>query len=93
MVYTDEHLALRQSLSKFIANEINPHVDEWERAGAFPAHDVFRKLGEQSLLGINKPVEFGGLGLPYSYQAAFVEGLGEIRCGSIPMAWRPSGWR
>lgn len=86
MVYTDEHLALRQSLSKFIANEINPYVDEWERAGAFPAHDVFRKLGEQSLLGINKPVEFGGLGLPYSYQAAFVEGLGEIRCGSIPMA-------
>jgi citronellyl-CoA dehydrogenase len=86
MIYTDEHVALRHSLSKFIASEVNPHVDEWEKAGAFPAHEIFRKLGDQSLLGINKDVEFGGLGLPYSYQAAFVEGLGEITCGAVPMA-------
>ena len=86
MPYTNDHLELQRSLSKFIATEVNPHVDDWERAGAFPAHELFRKLGEQSLLGINKPVEFGGLGLPYSYQAAFVEGLGEVHCGAVPMA-------
>jgi citronellyl-CoA dehydrogenase len=86
MIYSDEHLALQASLSKFIANEINPHVDGWEREGMFPAHDVFKKLGKQSLLGINKPVEFGGLGLDYSYEAAFCETLGDIECGSIPMA-------
>jgi citronellyl-CoA dehydrogenase len=86
MVYTDEHLALQDSFSRLIANEINPHVEEWERAGAFPAHEVFAKLGKQSLLGINKPPEFGGLGLDYSFQAAFVETLGEITCGSLPMA-------
>ena len=85
-MYSDEHLALQSSFSKFIANEINPHVDGWERAGAFPAHEVFAKLGKQSLLGINKPVEFGGLGLDYSYEAAFCETLGEIDCGALPMA-------
>jgi citronellyl-CoA dehydrogenase len=86
MLYTEEHLSLQATLSKFIASEINPHVDEWERDGGFPAHEIFRKLGALSLLGINKPVEYGGLGLPYSYQAAFVEGLGEIGCGAVPMA-------
>jgi citronellyl-CoA dehydrogenase len=86
MLYTEEHLALQATLSKFITSEINPHVDEWERDGGFPAHEIFRKLGDLSLLGINKPVEYGGLGLPYSYQAAFVEGLGEIGCGAVPMA-------
>ncbi len=85
-MYTDEHRALQASLSKFIANEINPHVDQWEREGLFPAHEVFAKLGKQGMLGIHKPVEFGGLGLDYSFEAAFNETLGEIECGSLPMA-------
>ncbi|MFA6312207.1 MAG: acyl-CoA dehydrogenase family protein, partial [Sterolibacterium sp.] len=37
-------------------------------------------------LGINKPQEYGGMGLDYSYQLAFVEALGHIRCGGVPMA-------
>jgi citronellyl-CoA dehydrogenase len=86
MIYGPEHLELQASLSRLIASDINPHVEEWEAAGAFPAHEVFRKLGKQSLLGINKPVEFGGLGLDYSYATAFHEALGEIRCGGVPMA-------
>jgi citronellyl-CoA dehydrogenase len=86
MIYGPEHLELQASLSRLIATDINPYVDEWEAAGAFPAHEVFRKLGKQSLLGINKPVEFGGLGLDYTYATAYHEALGEIRCGAIPMA-------
>ena len=36
--------------------EINPYVDEWEAAGEFPAHQVFKKLGEVGVFGVNKPV-------------------------------------
>ena len=86
MIYEPEHYELQASLSRLIQSDINPYVEEWEAAGAFPAHEVFRKLGKQSLLGINKPVEFGGLGLDYSYATAFHEALGEIRCGGVPMA-------
>jgi citronellyl-CoA dehydrogenase len=86
MIYGPEHLELQASLSRLIATEINPYVDQWEAAGAFPAHEVFRKLGKQSLLGINKPVEFGGLGLDYTFATAYHETLGEVRCGAIPMA-------
>jgi citronellyl-CoA dehydrogenase len=86
MIFSDEHLQLQQSFSKFIAREVNPHVAEWEAAGMFPAHELFRQLGKQSLLGINKATAFGGLGLDYTFQAAFCETLGEIECGSLPMA-------
>ncbi len=86
MLYTPEHQKLRQTVRRFIEQEINPHVDAWEEAEIFPAHDVFRKLGELGLLGINKPVEYGGMGLDYSYSVAFAEELGRCNCGGVPMA-------
>ena len=86
MQFTEEHESIRRNLKKLIDAEINPHVDEWEKAGIFPAHDVFRKLGEQGYLGINKPTKYGGLGLDYSYQLAFLETLGHIRAGGVIMA-------
>ena len=84
--YTPEHLALQDTLKKFIDAEINPHVDEWEKAEIFPAHEVFRKMGKLGLLGVHKPLEYGGMGLDSSYAAAMAEGLSHIRCGAIPMA-------
>ena len=86
MEFTEEHESIRRNLKKLIEAEINPHVDEWEKAGIFPAHDVFRKLGEQGYLGISKPAKYGGLGLDYSYQLAFLETLGHIRAGGVIMA-------
>ena len=46
MQFTEEHESIRRNLKKLIEAEINPHVEEWEKAGIFPAHDVFKKLGE-----------------------------------------------
>ena len=86
MFYQQEHLELQRSLKKFIDSEINPYVDEWEAAEIFPAHALFKKMGDAGFLGINKPKEFGGMGLDYSYQLAFAEALGHIDCGGVPMA-------
>ena len=47
---------------------------------------MFKKLGDAGLLGINKPVEYGGLGLNYKYQLAMNEELGHVDCGAIPMS-------
>ena len=85
MDFTEEHEAIRRNVRQFIDAEINPHVDEWEAAGIFPAHDLFRKMGRQGYLGINKQAKYGGLGLDYSYQLAFIESLGHITCGGVPM--------
>jgi citronellyl-CoA dehydrogenase len=85
-IYTEDHIALQDSLKKFCEAEINPFVDEWEKAEIFPAKELFRKMGRLGFLGVNKPVEFGGQGLDYSFAAAFAEGLSAIRCGGVPMA-------
>jgi citronellyl-CoA dehydrogenase len=86
MEYSHEHLELQRNLKRFIDTDINPFVDEWEAAEIFPAKEVFRKLGALGMLGVSKPVEFGGLGLDYSYSMAMAEALGHIRCGGVPMA-------
>ena len=86
MLFTPEHDKLRQTVRRFVEQEINPHVDEWEEAEIFPAHALFKKMGALGLLGINKPAEFGGLGLDYSYSVAFAEELGRCNCGGVPMA-------
>ena len=85
-IYGEDHLALQDSLKKFIDAEINPFIDEWEKAEIFPAKELFRKMGRLGFLGVHKPVEFGGQGLDYSYAAAFAEALTHIRCGGVPMA-------
>jgi citronellyl-CoA dehydrogenase len=86
MIYGPEHFELMRSLSKFIEQEINPFVDEWESDGQFPAHELFKKLGNQGFLGVCKPEKFGGMGLDYSYSLAISETLGRINCGAVPMA-------
>lgn len=86
MQFTHEHREVQKSLKRLIDQEINPHVDEWEEAGIFPAHEVFKKLGSLGLLGLTKPEAYGGAGLDYSYSLAMAETLGHIHCGGVPMA-------
>ena len=86
MHYTHEHLEIQNTLKRFIDAEINPQVDAWEAGEMFPAHEVFKKLGQLGLLGLTKPEAYGGAGLDYSYALAMAEALGHIDCGAIPMA-------
>src|SRR4051794_4240411 len=60
MFLTHEHEEIRSIIRRWIAKEVNPYVDEWEAAEIFPAHQVFRQMGELGLLGLNKPVDSGG---------------------------------
>ena len=86
MQFTHEHRQIQSTLKRFIDDVINPHVDEWEAAEMFPAHEVFREMGKLGLLGLTKPESYGGAGLDYSYGVAMAETLGHIECGGVPMA-------
>ncbi len=86
MLYTEQHRELMRSVTKFVQSEIDPHAEAWENDGIFPAHDLFKKMGKEGLLGIHKPEKFGGLGLDYSYEVAFCEALSTTKCRSIVMA-------
>lgn len=86
MKFTSEHEALRRTTRQFVENEINPFTAEWEAAGQFPIHEVFKKMGDLGLLGICKPEENGGLALDYSYNLVVAEELGRINVGGVALA-------
>ena len=63
MELTSEHEELKRSALRFVEDEINPYVDEWEENEIFPAHELFKKLGNKGFLGVTKPEKYGGAGL------------------------------
>jgi citronellyl-CoA dehydrogenase len=83
--FSQEHEMFRQLVRRFVQEEINPHAEEWEEAGIFPAHTLFKKMGDLGFLGLTYPEEYGGLGLDFWYTVVFCEELGKADCSGVPM--------
>ena len=47
MRLTEEHHAIRNTIARFIDDEINPYTEEWEQAGIFPAKELFKKINQK----------------------------------------------
>ncbi|OWY58569.1 acyl-CoA dehydrogenase, partial [cyanobacterium TDX16] len=86
MRFTEEHALFRKTVRNVVDTKINPHVDQWEADGIFPAHEVFKVLGDAGLIGLEYDPEFGGQGADHAYTAIFGEEIGRIDCGGVPMA-------
>lgn len=86
MIMTEQHQELQRTVTNFVEQELNPHVEEWEAAGSFPTKALFKHLGQLGLLGISKPESLGGMGLDFSYETVFLEALGAAHCGGIPLS-------
>ncbi len=78
MEFTDEHNMFRTSVRNFLEREIEPHVDAWEAAGEMPLHDIFRKLSDAGMLGLEYDTEYGGEGADHFVNAIFCEEMGRI---------------
>ena len=62
-----------QSVRDLSERLVRPNIRRWDEDQHFPA-DLFRQLGDQGLMGMLVPVEYGGAGLGYrEYVAAIVE--------------------
>lgn len=83
MLFTHEHDELRRTTTRLIEEHVSPYLDEWEAAEIYPAHKVMKKFGEAGLLGITKPVEYGGMGLDFSFEMVFSEALGTIKANGV----------
>ena len=86
MPFTVEHQHFRQVVRRFVENEINPHVDEWEAAEAMPLHAVFRQMAELGMLGLEYDPEYGGQGADHLFTVVLAEEFGRAHAGSIGMA-------
>lgn len=84
--FTAEHELFRTTMRRFVDEEINPNVDAWEEAGTFPAHELFKKLGDLGALGLTYPEAYGGMGLDPWYGVVLAEELGRADCNGVPMA-------
>ena len=86
LTFTPEHEQFRKVVRDLVENEINPHVDAWEEAGTFPAHELFPKLAAVGALGLEYAEEDGGQGADHSYTLVLAEELGRADCAGVPMA-------
>ena len=68
-VFNEDHEAFRQTLRDFIQAEVVPYYQDWFDAGIVP-RELYRKLGELGLFGIEVPEEYGGAGVKsFKYSA------------------------
>jgi acyl-CoA dehydrogenase len=56
---TPDRRALRETVRRFVDNDVLPHLDEWERAGELP-RTLHKRAGDLGLLGAGFPAEVGG---------------------------------
>ncbi|HVT20690.1 MAG TPA: acyl-CoA dehydrogenase family protein [Mycobacteriales bacterium] len=61
-LYTPDHEAFRSTVREFIARHVEPHYDEWEKAGIVP-REVWQEAGRQGLLGTDIDERYGGGGI------------------------------
>ena len=72
--FTEEHQELRETVRRFVENEIAPNVMEWEEAREFP-RELFARCAELGFLGLKFPEEYGGQGGSHLHDAIWVEEL------------------
>lgn len=69
-----EHEELRQTVARFVAAEIAPHVEKWEQAEEFP-RELYRRCARLGFLGLKFPERYGGQGGDHLHDAVWVEEL------------------
>ncbi|WP_434211975.1 acyl-CoA dehydrogenase family protein [[Pseudomonas] boreopolis] len=71
--FTEEQLMIQDVARRIAQEKIAPSAEHFDRTGEFPLENI-RLLGENGLMGIEVPVEYGGAGMdPVSYVLAMVE--------------------
>jgi alkylation response protein AidB-like acyl-CoA dehydrogenase len=73
-LFSPEHEMWRDSVRRFMDEEIVPFHDQWEEGGVVP-RDVWTKAGEAGMLCCTVPEEYGGLGADYLYDVVVFEEL------------------
>jgi len=74
-LYTEDHRIFRDSLRKYLENNVTPHVEEWEKNGIVPKQ-AWRDFGAQGYLCPWLPEEYGGSGVGFEYSVIILEELG-----------------
>ena len=83
-VYDAEHEMFRESIRRFLQDEVVPHHAEWEKAGQVD-RDLWRKAGAQGYLVPQAPEAYGGAEADFRYNAVVDEEVARI--GATGLGW------
>jgi alkylation response protein AidB-like acyl-CoA dehydrogenase len=71
--FSEEQLMIQEVARRIAQEKIAPSAEHHDRTGEFPLENI-RLLGENGLMGIEVPAEYGGAGMdPIAYVLAMVE--------------------
>jgi alkylation response protein AidB-like acyl-CoA dehydrogenase len=60
-LFESEHVDFRESVRRFVAEEVTPHQEEWERDGIVP-RALFATAAAKGMLAMQVPERYGGVG-------------------------------
>lgn len=79
-IFEEEHIMFRESVRRFVENEVAPYHKQWEKDGIVP-RDFWIKAGKQGYLCIDVPEEYGGGGVPdFRYSTILNEEFTRANC-------------
>ena len=71
--FNEEQLMIQDVARRIAQEKIGPSAEHHDRTGEFPLENI-RLLGENGLMGIEVPAEYGGAGMdPIAYVLAMIE--------------------
>ncbi|MCK5418726.1 MAG: acyl-CoA dehydrogenase family protein [Desulfobacterales bacterium] len=70
--YTEAHRNFRERLRRFLAKEVTPHANQWEKDGIVPK-GAWKKMGQAGFLCTEVASEYGGLGGNFLYAVIVTE--------------------
>lgn len=65
---TPDEQAFLKNVAEFVAHDVAPHAEEWERVEALP-REIFSAAGRIGLMGVVAPTVLGGRGFSYAAYA------------------------
>lgn len=83
--FTEQHDLFRQSLRAFLAKEVKPQIDQWEKDGEIP-RSIFRKFGEMGYFGLDLPEAYGGSDVDKWYTVILHEEMARLNSGGFAAA-------
>ncbi len=73
LIFDEEHEMFRESVRRFMQNEIGPHGERWREQGIVD-REAFEKAGEQGLLMLWAEEKYGGAGIEdFRYEQIIIE--------------------
>jgi len=80
-IFNKDQDMFRESVRKFLNDEIRPQQEEFEKNGE-PSREAWKAMGTQGLLGIHVPAEIGGIGGTILDEMIVIEEMGYNFCTS-----------